>query len=126
VQLLLCSIMPLPGGSTAAVLEAPAATITSAAVEAPLESQVAALEALLQHPAAAAHPGTGHQPEQHGSSQASTAAPPDLQQTTNRYMCYFLHRLLDFRVPELRALADMYGVKQLDIEPIPEGNTAQL
>jgi len=36
-------------------------------------------------------------------------------------MCYFLHRLVDFRMPELRALADMHGVKQLQVEPIPQG-----
>jgi hypothetical protein len=118
--------MPSSGGSTAAALEAPAAEAPSAVVEAPLKQQVAALEAQFQHPAAAGHPSTTSQTQQHGSSQISTAASPSHQRTMNRYMCYFLHRLLDFRVPELRALADMYGVKQLDIEPIPEGNTKQL
>mgnify|MGYP003591140333 CR=1 FL=1 len=55
-------------------------------------------------------------------SQASTSSREHLEQcyaassspgTTQRYMCYFLHRLLNFRVPELRALADMYGVKDV-------------
>jgi hypothetical protein len=36
--------------------------------------------------------------------------------TTKRYLCYFLHRLLDFRVPELTALADMYGVPDVRCE----------
>jgi hypothetical protein len=36
--------------------------------------------------------------------------------TTKRYLCYFLHRLLDFRVPELVALADMYGVPDVRCE----------
>lgn len=57
---------------------------------------------------------------QQASSQASTAA---AVQTGSRYCCYFVHRLLDFRVPELRALAELFGVQQqqLAIEPIPEG-----
>jgi hypothetical protein len=66
-------------------------------------------------------PSTSAQQQDQGSSQVSTAAVPGLQNTSSRYCCYFLHRLLEFRVPELRALADMYGVKQLEIEPIPEG-----
>lgn len=36
--------------------------------------------------------------------------------TQQRYMCYFLHRLLNFRLPELTALADMYGVKDVHWE----------
>jgi hypothetical protein len=36
--------------------------------------------------------------------------------TTKRYLCYFLHRLLDLRVPELVALADMYGVPDVRCE----------
>lgn len=60
---------------------------------------------------------------QQASSQASTAA---AVQTGSRYCCYFVHRLLDFRVPELRALAELFGVQQqqLAIEPIPEGEAA--
>ena len=56
-------------------------------------------------------------------TQASTSGREHLEQcyaastsstgTTQRYMCYFLHRLLNFRVPELRAIADMYGVKDV-------------
>lgn len=61
------------------------------------------------------------QQQQQDSSQVSSAAVPALLKTCSRYMCYFLHRLMEFREPELRALADMYGIQQLEIEPIPQG-----
>ena len=53
------------------------------------------------------------------SCHASTAASQG--KTNGRYLCYFLHRLLDFRMPELRALAGMFGVQQLEVEALPEG-----
>jgi hypothetical protein len=37
--------------------------------------------------------------------------------SSSRYLCYFVHRLLDFRIPELIALAEMYGVEGLQWEP---------
>lgn len=65
------------------------------------------------------------------STQPSTSGRDHLEQcyaatsntgTSTRYLCYFLHRLLNFRVPELTALADMFGVKDVRWEPPHCGN----
>lgn len=96
----------------------------SAVIEAPARPAVAPMQLQLQEPQTDPPNGpstSAQQQQDQGSSQVGTAAAPGLQSTSSRYCCYFLHRLLDFRVPELRALADMYGVRQLEIEPIPEG-----
>lgn len=98
----------------------------SAVIEAPSRPSAAPAQPELQESQTGLTngPSTSAQQQDQGSSQVSTAAVSGLQNTSSRYCCYFLHRLLDFRVPELRALADMCGVKQLEIEPIPEGKGA--
>lgn len=93
----------------------------SAVVEAPPRPAAAPVQPQLQETPTDCPNGPSTSGRQQDSSQLSTAAVPGLLKTSSRYCCYFLHRLLDFRVPELRALADMYGVKQLEMEPIPEG-----
>eukprot|EP00879_Flechtneria_rotunda_P020053 GHRR01021085.1.p1 GENE.GHRR01021085.1~~GHRR01021085.1.p1 ORF type:complete len:127 (+),score=30.37 GHRR01021085.1:708-1088(+) len=58
-------------------------------------------------------------------SQPSTSGRPfqdSSTRTTTRYLCYFLHRLLDFRIPELKALAGMSGVDDLQWEAPVGGN----
>ena len=99
---------------------------TSAAVQAPPRpSQHATAPPLQENGTSSstlpAAPPQQQQQQQQDSSQVSSAAVPALLQTCSRYMCYFLHRLMEFREPELRALADMYGIQQLEIEPIPQG-----
>ena len=34
---------------------------------------------------------------------------PDASVASVQYLCYFMHRLLDFRQPEVKSLADMTG-----------------
>ena len=45
---------------------------------------------------------------------ASGATPPDSDM--RRYLCYFLHRFLDYRAPELHSLAVMHGIP-VQLEP---------
>jgi type II secretory pathway pseudopilin PulG len=58
----------------------------------------------------------GLQDSSANSSSLQEASTSSSTTTTKRYLCYFLHRLLDFRVPELAALADMYGVPDVRCE----------
>ncbi|KAF8068156.1 Tr1 [Scenedesmus sp. PABB004] len=63
-----------------------------------------------------------------GDGAASTSGRPAEERSAPgagagvRYCCYFLHRLLDFRLPELHALADLAGVPApLAVEPPAAG-----
>lgn len=126
--------MPPEGSATAAVLEAAPLTAqpeaaapqpAQAAVEAPPRpppSVVTPAQQPTQPPAAdddaddTQQPSTSGRAEEEQHQQSSKQAT-----TTRRYMAYFLQRLWDFREPELRALASMYGVDDLQVEPVPQG-----
>jgi hypothetical protein len=67
-------------------------------------------------------PSPSEQQRLAAAADASSLSPaPSQAAQGQRLLCYFLHRHLNFRVPELCALAQLCGVAEPVVEPLPEG-----
>lgn len=45
-----------------------------------------------------------------------------IEEQSSRLLCYFVHRWLDFRVPEIEALASLFGITKL-VWSLPSGGS---